>query len=78
MVGKKKLHDLEFESMHEYFEYILNSKTNGAHSQVKELVKDLSNEQKVEFCKWLDNAGYDAKTQLEWHLYIVEFLCGTL
>jgi hypothetical protein len=36
-------------SLEEYFEYILDSKTNGQHKQAKELFGELSDEQKEAF-----------------------------
>lgn len=49
MVTKATIKGLEFETLEDYFGYILDSKTNGNHKQSAELYKALSAKQKAEF-----------------------------
>ena len=57
MVTTNKIKALDFETIEEYFEYILDSKTNGQHKQALELYNDLSPAQKREFIKWRKKPG---------------------
>ena len=54
MVTLKTIQGLDFETLYEYFEYIVDSRTNGNRQQAKELYKDLSAKQKTEFANWFD------------------------
>lgn len=54
MVSINLIKSLEFETIQDYFDYIIESKTNGQHKQAKELYLKLSKVQKIEFKKWLD------------------------
>jgi hypothetical protein len=61
MVTTNKIKALDFDTIEEYFEYILDSKTNGQHKQALELYKDLSPAQKKEFINWFSVfSHYDA------------------
>lgn len=42
MITKEILNDYEFNSIEDYFDYIIESKINGVHSQSKQLFNDLS------------------------------------
>ena len=53
MIGKKTLKDYEFETIEDYFDYIVESQINGNHSQVKDLFKKLDSGQKKTFFNWL-------------------------
>jgi hypothetical protein len=46
MVTIKKIKDLDFNTIQDYFEYIADSIVNGQRSQAKELIKDLSKQQR--------------------------------
>lgn len=46
MVTKKIIKDYNFESIDDYFDYIITSKINGQHEQVRNLVHELSKAQK--------------------------------
>ena len=62
MIGKKTLKDYEFKTIEDYFNYIVDSQTNGNHSQVKELFKKLDNNQKKTFFNYLkgfENLNFD-------------------
>lgn len=54
MISKRDLKMYEFGSIEEYFDYITESQINGNHSQVKELFKALSNDQKKQFCNYFN------------------------
>jgi len=53
MISKKTLKKYEFNSIEDYFNYIVDSQINGNHSQVKELFKKLDNNQKKTFFNYL-------------------------
>lgn len=53
MVTKKELKGLEL-SLDEYFEYILESKANGQHTQARELFGKLSGGQRLDFFLYVD------------------------
>lgn len=65
MISKATLQMLELESIEDYFEYIIQSKVNGQHSQAKELFKELSDSpqgQRSKFFNWAEeNYYYDAQ-----------------
>lgn len=42
-------------TIEDYFEYIVESKINGNYSQVRELIKGLTKDQRIEFVDWLSN-----------------------
>jgi predicted site-specific integrase-resolvase len=48
MVSKQKIKDYEFESIEDYYEYIVESIINGQRKQAKELVKQFSKKQMKE------------------------------
>lgn len=58
MVSNKDIKGLEFNTIQEYFEYILDSRTNGQRKQAQELYKKLSTKQKNEFENWFDVYTY--------------------
>lgn len=53
MIKEKNLRDLSLSSIEEYFEYILDSRTNGQHTQAKELFNELSVKQKDDFFEYV-------------------------
>lgn len=55
MISKQYIKDLEFKTVEDVFNYIVDSKINGNYSQVKELIKKLSNDQFKLFCEWFNN-----------------------
>ena len=57
MVTKKDLQELEM-SLDEYFEYIVESKTNGQHSQAKMLFSMMSDAQQKTFFEYVDEAYF--------------------
>lgn len=58
MVTQNKIKGLEFETLEDYFDYIIESKTNGQRTQARELFNELSNTQKKEFFNYVDTAYY--------------------
>lgn len=46
MVSNKDLEDYEFSTIEKYFNYIIESKINGQHAQVLDLIKSMSKSQK--------------------------------
>ena len=53
VVGKQTLKDYEFETIEDYYEYIIESEINGNRSQMRDLFKRLSKGQKASFLAWL-------------------------
>lgn len=55
MVSKKLLKDYQFQGIDNYFGYIIDSHTNGQFKQMKELISNLSKQQKKDFGIFLLN-----------------------
>lgn len=55
MVTKKLLKDYQFQEIDNYFGYIIDSHTNGQFKQMKELISNLSKQQKKDFGIFLLN-----------------------
>ena len=55
MVTKKLLKDYQFQEIDNYFEYIVDSHTNGQFKQMRELISKLSKQQKKDFVIFLLN-----------------------
>ncbi len=53
MISIKELRKLEFNSMDEFYNYIIESEKNGQFKQVKELIKKLSGKQYNGFLMYL-------------------------
>jgi hypothetical protein len=53
MISKKDLKAYGFGDMINYYFYIESSNTNGNFSQVRDLIKEMSNKQYIEFIKYL-------------------------
>lgn len=53
MITLKDITDYNFDSIEEYFNYILESKINGNYSQVSNLIKKLSLNQKKTLLQYL-------------------------
>jgi hypothetical protein len=52
MVSKKLIKSLDFETIEDYFNYIVDSKINGNRQQAQELYNNLSTRQKEAFAMW--------------------------
>jgi hypothetical protein len=57
MVSNKTLKAYDFGNIRQYFEYILESHTNGQFKQMNELICELSKNQKIEFLQFLAEYG---------------------
>jgi hypothetical protein len=55
MVSIQTIKSLDFASLDEYFEYIVDSRTNGQLQQARELYNNLSDKQKKGFEDWFLN-----------------------
>jgi len=55
MISKKTLKEYGFNSIEDYFNYILDSQINGNSQQVKDLFKKLNTEQKRLFMAYIQN-----------------------
>ena len=65
MVSKIDIQSLDFKTIEEYFEYIVNSKINGNYDQANELFNDLSKTQKKDFIDWLQMMEYSSEDIIE-------------
>lgn len=54
MVSKSLLKAYNFETIEDYFDYIVESKINGQHGQVDSLIKAMSKEEKKHCFIWFD------------------------
>lgn len=55
MISKKTLRLYEFNSIEDYFNYIIDSQINGNNQQVKDLFKKLDQNQKRDYFYYLKN-----------------------
>jgi hypothetical protein len=58
MVSAKTIKSYDFNTIEEYFEYILDSITNGQRKQAKDLFVELSGKQKLSFYHYIDTNGH--------------------
>jgi hypothetical protein len=65
-----------FYSIHEYFDYIIESRTNGQHKQAKSLFKDLTDDdgmlhlgQKTMFFRYMEDIGFNDESIEEYKEY---------
>ena len=58
MVSKSTLAMLEMTIIEDYFEYIIDSRTNGQHEQAKTLFNQLSDKQQLAFFDWVEQTFY--------------------
>lgn len=61
MVSKKIIKSYDFETIEDYFNYIIDSEINGNRSQVQSLIKALSNIQKANFLNWISDNFNDVE-----------------
>jgi hypothetical protein len=54
MVSNKTLKAYDFKQIENYFDYIVESKINGQHGQVRDLIQELSKAQKLQFLRYTD------------------------
>ena len=66
MIGKKILKMYEFNSIENYFDYIIESQINGNSQQVKDLFKKLHHKQKSLFFAYIQN--YDKSLRFDFDL----------
>lgn len=65
MISKKYIKKLDFETIEDIYNYIVESEINGAISQCKELLRKLSNNQFKLFCDWFNNEQYESYSKKE-------------
>lgn len=58
MVSKKRINDLEFDTIEEYFSYVVDSYHNGQTKQARGLYNELSGRQKQAFDEWFTTTYY--------------------
>jgi len=61
MISKKYIKELEFETIEDIYNYIIDSEINGAISQFKELINKLSLGQFKDFIRFIDVIDVDPK-----------------
>jgi len=57
MISKKYIKELEFKTIEDIFNYIVDSEINGNYAQAKELINKLSKEQFNNFLMYLTEIG---------------------
>ena len=57
MISKQYIKDLEFKTIDDIYNYIVESEINGAISQFKELINKLSNDQFKDFLMYISENG---------------------
>ena len=70
MISKQYIKDLDFNTIEDIYNYIIESDINGANSQFKELVNKLSRNQYIDFLKYIDdfiflNDNFEEQQQLK-------------
>jgi len=55
MISQKYIKDLDFNTIEDIHNYIIDSKINGNYAQTKDLINKLSNKQFLEFIFWVQN-----------------------
>ena len=63
MVTTKKIHALDFETIEDYFNYILDSQANGQPQQVKKLIQDLSKGQKKDLMYYIQDHHFESSSE---------------
>ena len=61
MITADKLKELQLDTIEDYYEYILDSKANGQHTQARELFRGLSEGmqgQRADFFEWAEVTYY--------------------
>ena len=58
MISKQYIKYLEFNTLEEFFNYIVESEINGNYSQTKQFIKRLSGSQFLSFLQWLEMEEY--------------------
>ena len=74
MIVRDDLEAFGFDTIHEFYEYIVESRTNGQHSQAKGLFNCLSDDmqgQQVEFFRWLNEVELEP---YNWQEYLKCFI----
>ncbi len=63
MISNKNITDLDFTTIEQYFNYIIESEINGQRSQVYDLIHKLSKRQKKDCLQYLNEneSGTDAE-----------------
>ena len=54
MISKKYIKKLEFETIEDFFNYVVDSKINGNYTQTKEFIKRMSGQQFLLFLQFID------------------------
>lgn len=61
MISKKYIKDLDFETIEDIYNYIVDSFYNGNYSQSKNLIKKLSDDQLINFIDHIEYILYENK-----------------
>lgn len=51
MVSQNKIKGLDFETIEDYYNYVIESKINGQHKQCNDLIIEMSKQQKIDFIR---------------------------
>ena len=72
MISKKDLKVYEYNHINEYFDYVITSEINGQRKQARELISDLSKQQKKDFFYYLEFLNMEDRDIKEVHNLLVE------
>ena len=72
MISKKDLKVYEYNHINEYFDYVITSEINGKRKQARELISDLSKQQKKDFFYYLEFLNMEDRDIKEVHNLLVE------
>lgn len=51
MVSQKLIKEYDFETIEDYYNYVIESKINGQHKQCNDLIIEMSKSQKIDFIR---------------------------
>jgi hypothetical protein len=62
MVSNRKIKDLDFQTIEDYFQYITDSIINGQRQQARELISELSTKQKKEALMYYELLNFNEES----------------
>lgn len=60
MISKATLKAYDWTVIESYYDYVIESRINGQHAQVKNLIKDMSKKQQLEFITYVNDIELNA------------------
>ena len=66
MISKQYIKDLEFETIEDIYNYIVESEINGNITQTKQLINKLNKEQYKKYLEWLELDNIQIQKAIMW------------